>query len=327
MFNESTKQEFIRKYSESESVRARCEKVFNTISAYEESCGADVSCFSEDQIKHILSEKSGLRHSSIFATVRILNDYLSWLERNGFSSKNSRITFDDDDIVQKYRNKMAFGTEHLVRYFDAAFGNISDKSVYITYRCFLWLAFVGLDVHEAMDVRTHDVDTTSMFVRVSGRVVPLYEESIPDFVAAKTLNEFRVINPLAPDKIIMMPRDDGDRLLRRVKRSSGDNANNAQRSISIEIPRCTKRAVDKGLVTARLNYSNIKLSGIFYRMYLREIAGSPVSFLSVAEAELVDDESSGRNLSAKRSRIIRGYERDYEVWKRAYELYVKDSHL
>lgn len=328
MYNETTKQEFIRQYSESEAVRTRCKKIFNRLAEFEESCGVDVSEFSDDQIKRVLSEKAGLRHSSINVTVRILNDYLSWMQHNGHNPKNSKIAFDDNEsIVQKYRNKMAFGVEHLVRYFDAVFGNIADESVYITYRCFLWLAFVGLDVQDAMNVRTYDVDTVGMFVRVGGRTIPLYEESIQDFVAAKVLKSFRVINPLAPDKLIMMPRDDGDRLLRRVKRASGVNVNNAQRTISVEIPRCTKKAVENGLVTARLNFSNVRLSGIFFRMYTREMSGFPVNFLPIVEMDLGAEEMSSRNISSKRARLIKGYESDYAVWKMAYDMYMKDSHL
>lgn len=325
MFNQEVKDAFIEQFSESEPVRKRCLLVFNKIGITEEALGKDMSLFTNDEMSEALAEKASLRRSTLYQTTRIINEYLKWMRGRGERVVCDCVSELDDNVVQNYRNKMVFGIENLLELFDLIFGNFCEDGVYIIYRCYLWLAFIGVNIDEVNDIRTRDVDLDYMRVIVNGREYPLYKESIEDFRKAKTLKEFRMMNTMFPDKEIMMQREDGDRLLRKLKKS-GMGKNNENRGLGSTLTRYTKAAIDSGKTKVKLSYSNVKLSGLFYRMYLREEMGFPVDFKIIAEMDIANEDIHGERRVKKKARIVRDYKNDYAIWKKAYELYKKDSH-
>ncbi len=329
MLNTELKDGFVRQFSESESVRHRCYSVFARLGDFEDKLGKDVYEFTDREMTDVLAQTSGLRRSTQYQTIRIINEYLKWARSNGINVVCNTVSEGDEDVVQNYRKKMVFGVEHLSRLFSAIFGTSGGDGSYIIFRCYLWLAFVGIDFEDAYELRTRDVDTDYMRVLVKGREYPLYKESIPDFKSAKELTAFRLPNHLYPDKVTIVDREDGDRLLRRMKKATNADAGDPANTVGSTIRRYVRDAVcgKKLAVTNTLTYSNVKLSGLFYRMYLREEMGFPVDFKLIAEMDIANDDISGRRRIAKKSRIVAGYKEDYAVWKRAYELYRKDSHL
>lgn len=330
MYNASFKNKFIRSFTESKAVRDYCITLFNTSEQYEREYKKDLSEFSSDQMRVIFLKRSGIRKSTRATLTNVINAYLLWAKENGRNVIcNVKKDMVGDDVI-KFRSKVVFSPKHLNDYMDVVFGAIEEQTVGVVYRCFLWLAFCGLDLRDSQRLTESDIDLDYMRVMVNGKEVPLYSESIPAFKAIKGLKELRVINPHLPESTIFVERECGDRLLRTSRRIGISKAeyDNETRSISNEITRKTRKAFDSGLVKSRLSYNNVRLSGIMYRMYLRESMGMEPDFSIIAAIEMADDvfENKG-SYFAKRSRIINNYKRDYEVWKQAYEMYREDSLL
>lgn len=331
MFNEDQKTAFIQSYTSKKETIQSFVKMFNSAEEYEERFQKDLSQFTNSEMSAFFTEKSGLRNTSKVSMSSRINRYLSWAKNNGINVVCDRIQCDDDDTVEKFRNKMVFNPDHLNRYMDVVFGDISERTNGLLCRCYLWLAFCNVDIADAERLRDSDVDINLMRVLVHGREVPLYEQAVPAFAELKNLDELRVFNPLYPDKVIMKQREDGDRFLRgakvagisRVEIQDGERGNT-----SGEVKRKTKKAIDAGLVSARINFTTVKLSGIFYRMYIREEMGIKVDFSVITSMEMAGKSfSSNRVFNAAKHRIKSGYERDYDLWKRAYMLYKEDSLL
>lgn len=331
MFNDDKKQIFIKAYYNKQGAIDRITKLFNSSERYERQFGKDLAEFSDEELLELLNNIGGFRNSSKNTSCFLINKYLRWARDNGFRVVCDGVKSDDDAAVMKFREKMIFNIDHLNRYMDAVFGEIDECTSGLLCRCYFWLAFCGVDIADAERLCDEDVDVDLMRVMVRGHEVPLYEEAIPAFKKLKSLKELRVFNPLYPDKIIMMQRESGSRLLRGAKRAgvSQEMVQDGKRgNMSGEVQRRTKKAVEKGLVTSRINYSTVKMSGTLYRMSVREEMGIKPDFSYLAEAHLKGKTfSSSASYNASFFRIKKNYDSDYAVWKRAYELYKEDSHL
>lgn len=331
MFNEEQKQKFIHYQTESESARNGIAKVFGTLERFEVELGKDLAEFTDEEMCETFSRGVGLRNSTRTSYGYIVNRYLEWAKKQGVDVVCNEIKIDSDTLVERYRQKMVFSPEHLNRYMDAVFGGTDDCSAGLICRCYLWLAFCGVDIMDAERLDARNVDIDQMRAVVNGREVPLYAESIKAFRVLKNSDEIRVINSLYPDKLIMMQREDGTRLLRGQKRVGVSKAvikEGEHGNLSGEVQRRTRKAVDAGVVTARLNFKNVKLSGVFYRMYAREEMGIKPDFTVIAAFDLRDKKfASNLSYNSSISRIRTAYKKDYALWKSAYELYKEDSHL
>lgn len=331
MFNEDQKLAFIQSYTSKDSTIKAIVKLFNSSEAYEKALNKDLSLFTNEEMTKFFTERSGMRSNSKIQTASYINRYLVWSKNNGIKVVCSEIRVDKDATITTFRNKMVFNPDHLNRYMDAVFGDISDMTNGLLCRCYLWLAFCNVDMADAERLHDSDVDVDLMRVVVRGKEYPLYEQAISAFKTLKGLDEFRIFNPLYPDKIITKPREDGTRFLRGTKVagvSKIEIQDDERGNMSGEVKRKTKKAIDNGLVVARINYRTVKLSGVFYRMSLREEMGMPADFTSLTLLELQDKEfPNNLRYNSAKHRIKSGYERDYALWKQAYQLYKEDSRL
>lgn len=330
MFNEELKNEFIHKMTDSHTSISRGSKLFSLSCPYEEKFGKDLCEFTDEEMTEFFSNKGGMRRATRVESEYLINKYLAWAKQNGFNVVCSGVKYDENVLVQRYRDKVVFNPDHLNRYMDAVFGSVDDGTSGLVCRCYLWLAFCGVDIESAMRLDESNVDIKLMRVVVNGREVPLYAEAIDSFARLKPLTEFRVFHPNYPDKVIMVPRESGTRFLRGAKRSGISKAELDEKrfTLSAEVKRRTGTAVKKGIVTTRLNFSNVKLSGVFYRMSIREAMGIKPDFSAVAALD-IEGKTFASNLSynSSISRIRVAYTKDYELWKAAYELYKEDSRL
>lgn len=331
MFNEDQKIAFIESVTSKNGTVLSYSNMFNAAEQYETKFQKDLALFTNEEMTEFFTSWSGMRNTTKVSKASYVNKYLSWAKKNGIHVVCDKVVCNDKETVMKFRNKMVFSPEHLDRYMDAVFGSISDQTNGLLCRCYLWLAFCGVEMSDAERLHESDVDVRLMRVLVKGREFPLYEQSISAFAELKGLDELRVFNPLYPDKVIMKKREDGTRFLRGAKStgvSKVEILDGERGNTGGEVKRKTKKAFDLGVVNARINYSTVKLSGIFYRMHLREEMGIKVDFSIITALDMEGRSfSSNRVFNAAKHTIMSGYERDYDLWKAAYQLYKEDSHL
>ena len=327
MFNEEVKNAFLRTICK-ESVRDHISLIFRNSSEFEQEFGKDLSEFNNDEIQRLFNKYGGARHSAKITFTGHLSRYLDWASQNGFNviCDLSKIDIIGDSVA-KFRAKMVFSPEHLNRYMDAVFGSVDNETVGVAYRCYLWLAFCNVDLDDAMELRTSDVDIDLMRVMVSGREIPLYKESIRAFELAKTLKRFRVIKSNTTAEIYA-DREDGTRLLRASKRAGVSKKDYDSRLMTGEVARNIRFAYKKGIIQTRIGYSTVRLSGIFYRALLREQMGMEPNFQAIVDMEMADYQAATNlNYNSRKCRLLGNYKRDYEIWKMAYAMFEEDSHL
>lgn len=333
MLDWGIKEDIIAESYGTESGRKSLRRLLLAAEKYEKEYGKDLSEFNKEEMQRFINENAGRKHSSIVSFVSRLTHYIDSAKKRGVNpSCDLRSDIDlDGDRVRKFLRTVVFSPSHLNDYLNAVFGDTNDGTVAaVIYKCFFWLAFYDIDENDALSMDESAVNLESKNIIIAGRDIPLYEESYDVFKLAKTLKTLNVFRS-GVNKPSVCQRDDGSRLLRCSKRSGVSKAgHDGSRRMTKEISTYIKSAIDNGSITARIRYFDTRMSGVFYRAFLREQMGMDPGFNAIVARQLSDPDyhpSSNLVYNAKKSRLLKQYKEDYALWKSARELFEKDSHL
>lgn len=255
-----------------------------------------------------------------------MREYVRWCVDNHIDGATLAIMNVDFGSVglDKMRRQSVANPQHLQRYLDSIFEKESEGTVDVVYRCFFWLAYMGVMREEdALSIDVSDVDFEDMAIHFNGRDYPFYREAIPSIKKCVTLESFRYIHPKYNPTV--KERAHGTKLLRGFSDT-----------LSLQAFRnmiCRKEKARKSLLAGAeedrsldlsLSFDRVWLSGRFFSMLENERSGMSVDFTYLAEEFMEGKEynlSSGRNtIEAKKRWIARDYLRDYEQWKLAHSV-------
>lgn len=306
MYNEERKVKFL---SETKKSPAFGKSIFRATEPIEQQYGVDLVMLPTEALQSVVNERLGIRTRSVGTAIVFLRSYFTWCKENGYEV-GSGIDGLEIETGEKIRATMVSSPKHLELLLDKVFTPVQEETMDCIYRCFLWLAFSGLEDVEAMDVKTSEIDFEQMLIHHGDKDYELYKEAIPAFKKACSLTEFVYINPKYSKKVTRN-RFPGEYLMRGVR--------------SEKISLMTMRTIigthfrDNGI---KISYSRIHLSGVFYRMYEMERAGMPVDFSGIAiERTNRIDRQYSENYSRRKvtASIEQDYIDDYASWKRAFE--------
>lgn len=326
MYNQEQKERFASECSKSDSMRTSLHVLFEATGKYEEEYGKDICQMNEDELSRVLPEIFGYRASSKRARIAFLRSYIRWcVDNNVPGSCLAYMNIDLDSIgIDKLRRQTVASPQHLQRYLDSILAKESEDTVDVVYRCFFWLAYMGIMREEdALTVDESDVDFEDMAIHFNGKDYPFYREAIPAIKKCVNLKSFRYSHPYYGS--VYKPRADGTALLR------GINGVMTIKVIRIRICNLVKarKYLPKGMENDKsldlsLSYDRVWLSGRFFTMLENERSGMSVDFKYLAEESMAGKEynlSSGRNLiGAKVRQKAMDYKIDYERWKQAYSV-------
>lgn len=319
MYNEALKTEFISEYSKGDIAIARLSNtVFGITEPFEEQWGADICTRSTEELQPVVDHMIGLRGRSKMGKITVLRDYVKWCISKQVPGACDGMLKVGTEGLEKIRRQMVANPLGLQAYLDALCEPEKMRTMDNIYRCYYWLAYAGLSEEDILQVKTSDVDFTTLTIRYNDLEYPMYRESLPAFKNCVTLNSFVYKNPLY-SKVIDRDRVPGDLLIRGVKQQP------SSKTLRVELSRRANKAVnERHTTTLRLSHFRVWLSGLFYQMYEREKAGYPVDFLDAARRF-----SNGKEYNLKSSRntqdaivrrIATEYLNDYQRWKMAFQL-------
>lgn len=312
MYNEEQKKRFIAQYSTKISVREACADMFKATEKYEAELGSDLCAMSSQQISGILSDiTASVRSRSSNMRITFLREYARWCMSENIPGACDGILNASVDNLKRLKEQMVSSPLHLQRWLDAVFEPESAETTDNVYRCFLWMAFAGIEAQDdILRLTARDVNLENMTVHLDGKEYPIYREALPSVRNCTKLTEFFY------KKQSYQMRIYSNQLLRGIRSDQTvvDIRNILTRKITA--------AIKDGRTNMRLTTYRIWLSGTFYRMYERELAGFPVDFSSVA-ANHIRVEYRGKDLPVDGKlrknilRVSREYTIDYERWKSA----------
>lgn len=326
MYNQTQKERFVSECSKTESMRTSLHVMFEALGKFEEEYGKDFCQMNKEELQVVLSEIVGYRSKSKRARSSFLRSYSQWCVDSNIPGACLAVMDVDFDAVglDKFRRQTVASPQHLQRYLDTVFEKESEDTVDVVYRCFFWLAYMGIMKEEdALLIDESDVDFENMAIHFKGKEYPFYREAIPSIKRCVNLKSFRFIHPnYAP---ILKPRASGTLLLR-----------GSQDAMTVQVFRsriCMKARTKKFLTENQkndksldlsLSFDRVWLSGQFFTMLENERSGMSVDFTYLAEEFMAGKEynlSSGRSLIGAKTRRMAGeYQKDYERWKQAYSV-------
>lgn len=317
MYNEELKTRFIREYTKSISMADACVRAFDAMEPYEDEWGVDFCTKSEADLAPVIEKLVGFRVRSRWQRIIIFQKYVKWCIVNKVNGACDGMLKVDNVGLGKVRTQMIANPTQLQVYLDVICDPESEQTTDNVYRCFYWMSYSGMSEDEILAARITDVDFENMIIRSGHNEYEIYRESLPAFKNVVTLTEFVYKHPnYPPDKIVKRNRVPGSTLIRGIRSTISAPA------IRVELSRRSKDAVDEGLTDKQLSHNRVWLSGLFYRMHQRELAGIPVDFSGEASRFMEGKTyklDTGRNTQeAKKRAIVNDYLQDYERWKAAF---------
>ncbi len=326
MYNQELKEQFVSAYSKNESKRRSLYNIFEALGKYEEKLSKDFCQMNDEELNYVLQELMGYRARSKTTRGSSLRAYARWCFDNQIpGAMRSMESIDFDRIgLDKMRRQSVASPQHLQRYLDSVFEKESEGTVDVVYRCFFWLAYMGIMKEEdALSIDISDVDFEDMAIHFNGKDYPFYREAIMSIKKCATLESFRYLHPNYEP--VIRERAPGTKLLRGFKDVPSIHAfRNTICRKERERKFCTAVMKNDKSLDLSLSFDRVWLSGRFFVMLENERSGMSVDFTYLAEEFMEGrkyDLSHSRNLiGAKKRQVARDYLRDYEQWKQAYSV-------
>ena len=305
---EQQKQIFLTK-AKSRDLLAR--RLFRDAIRYEEKFGKDLSQFDNLELQKFLEENYGTEEVPLYRAVEIVRQYCVFLENKGMVSEKPSGAWKwiHADQVDEARATMYAGPLHLASVLDRVFSPLSENSVDLLYRCYLWLAFAEVPNNIVPLLRRADVDLLNRRVIINGESFRIYEEAAPVFAKVKELDAFKVVE-YKGDAYIQRKYPE---MFFSFKERGEYNPERKLKTMKIRLSDLSRET------GATLNYSTVRSSGMFYRVFELERS---MCIKSPDEALVPFDMrgSAKKNEGGADQRTRKNLLTRYEAWKKAFEV-------
>lgn len=305
MYNEIRKQKFMDEMTES-TVFGR--SVFNTTEPYEQDAERDLCELPTETLQNIVDRNFGSRLRSIEKTISYMRLYVTWCKEHGYPVRDGIYSV-KAQMDEKMKRYMVASPKHLQAVLDKSFLPVESETVDCIYRCYIWMAFAGMDDRDTIDVRVDEVNFGTMLIEHDGRSFELYRESIPAFRMSCEATEFKYQH-VKPTYTKVRERFPGEFLMRGI------------RSDKLKLT-TIKSVVQKAFNSngIELTYTSIRRSGLFYRAYETERLGFKVNFddfvlESISKSSVMSANDSRRRKAAYIAE--RDLFSDYACWKAVF---------
>lgn len=317
MYNAEIKDKFIRESNLTESRRKFCCSLFEAISKYEEQWGADICTQSVEFVQPVVDAVSGFQHRSSLTAISNLRKYAKWCLDNNIPNATDTLLRIKNVGDSKLKNQMLSNPLHLQRYLDCICAPENAKRIDNTYRCYYWLAYSGMSEDDIFLVKSSDVDFLRRIIRYNGYEYPIYEPAIPALMNCVNMTSFISTSAAASIDKPFITRGEGEILIRGTKPYVTSS------TFRPMLSRLSTKAVEQGSTSLKISYNRVWLSGLFFRMHERELAGYDVSFKGVVLEQLMkkypDKPLGDHNITYIRQKSSK-YLLDYKRWKKVFNI-------
>lgn len=306
MYNEELKNKFIAECASTDSLAKRARYLFNGSERFERLYNKDLCAISEENIGEVVENIVGVRLGTQTVDLSMLRKYTRWCLGNNVDGACDALLGKQNVDVQKLRDTMVDSPKGLQDLFDYALPPESDGKADNLSRGYFWMAFMGLDEKESVQITSDHVDLKNRVIRFNQKEYPIYNESIPTFRHLCVANFFFYEYAT---REAMVPRSVGNKILRGIGESPEPNSGSIRRSVNRKL---SSAVVDRKI---SIKYSSLRLSGILYRMHQEEVA---TGICDIKKWLLAYDPDVNELENRRRNRREEEFRTDYERWKIAF---------
>lgn len=298
---------------EAEKNRIAMINFFNRLEVVEDDIGKDFSMMNFDEIKLVLSVLCRRTIKYQITVISNLKRYLQWCITNGCSldRENRLICIKPTDVDYSLSHKMSMvkDEEQLGAYLDIVLKVMKEETSDNMYRTILYLVFSGFNLSEIIEITDDKVDIENGTIRHNENLVQLSEKCIEivkyykgmtHFVAAVGNNSERSIEIIKTGHLIE----------RTVK-----SRISMKETLSVSISNIFTELKEHEGHLLSITLNNLWLSGVFYRMYEKEVSTGMLCF-----DEYLMKFQDSINGAYSPSIIEDECRLEYERWKKAFGL-------
>lgn len=287
------------------------------IEKFEDAYDKDVCEFGQLELQALCDDMLGMRNSSKNVRLVVLKTYLRWCKAHGYGLAYDLLPNVDLDGLSKWRDKMVSGPDDLQAVLDQAFDKEELETQDNVYRCWLWLAFLGVARCDCGLMACYDVDLANDVIRYGEYQLPICKEALECVYNCTLLTSFNVLHSRYMNGIgERRDRVTGDGLLRGTR---------ADYEVTTMVP-LVSRSLSKS--HRHLTYDNVRLSGTFYRKYIEEVeTGTEPDFTDDGVQRIVGslyyppyNYTNDADFQRKLRHRIKDFRTDYSLWKKAFGL-------
>lgn len=314
MYNEELKLRFIQDSVLSPAATVTTCNVFKFFEKFENEWGADLCTRTAEQLQPVFDNLVGLRINARWAKMMVVKRYVKWCLANNVPGACDGALKVTNIGIEKVKRQTVANPAHLQRCLDLTFANEDLLTIDNLYRCFLWLAYSGMEEEDIYTLKCSDIDLANMEVKYRRRnnTLPLYRESMKSLRHCSTCTEFRVMHPMYTYPVYQS-RLAGDKLMRGLKCELG------WKQVRVAISKKVRESYPKTGI--QLSYTRVRLSGIFYRAEELERFGREPDFTQYVVYQMDGKEyklGPGKTQTVKYRQLLKDYNDDYLRWKLAW---------
>ena len=308
MFNEELKNQYLQEHSDSEYTTIRVKRLFENLAEYEARWNADICTKSEQELRGVIEKVIGVRTSNRATVLSALRSYARWCISNDVPGACDGLLKIQDFGLENLQSSMVASPQHLQDILNRVFPPESERQLENIYRCFFWMAFMGIYEEDSVKITYEDIRPWSKTVEFDGIQYKIYEQAVPVFehlssatVLTCDFVRFKKVKDRAPGKLLLRGVKTGDELDLSAFRHSAC--------------REFRFAAERDPSIIRLNYRNVWLSGLFWRAYEAESNNEKYDFYDIIKGQY-----KCKKLPTVRrlQQINRDFEEDYQRWKAAF---------
>lgn len=315
MYNREQKEAFIRQYAKNRISETTVKSFFKRSAPFEEKLKKDLGLFTSSDLQELFNSFDDITRNTVMLYRTCYRSYIRWGTDCGkdWTDQLGSVSV----VFQSPATKFVGSPEHLEAELNRRFLPESDMSVDNIYRAYYWLAYAGVRESDAISLTGAHIHSREGEIVYNNRTYPIYDQAAECLANCATMTSFKVhiVRKGAP-YIRTLNRTDGDQLLRSTRNLCGSRQWYNQMINYHPIPN------ESEFIT--LQYLYIWKSGIFYRMYERELAGIPVDFSDSARLYIEGREYNLNSLHGRIryriQRVDKQMREEYMIWKEAFAL-------
>lgn len=309
MYNAELKQKFLDAHTGwNEASRTNGYRTFQRAQSTEEKYDCDICRMNHDQFLETVAAASGFRSLSKQAISSFLMAYVRWCASTNVEGAEVTSKTAQYKAAESCKGVLVSGPEHLKEILDIAYGFDSVNKVSVQVRAALWLAFAGVRISDAVNLKATDILLNEQ-TAITGRGRFHYESIGADNISACVI--LTCFSTVKNTKEVLLPRAEGNQLLRGLRGELSLDTLKERISRELGAPYKQKK------IDTKITYDRILLSGLFWRTYNGEDISHGIQRI-YGKAKSAMDETPLRSLTVEKERRFRAkvklYKKDYQVW-------------
>ena len=322
LYNEEDKKEYIDfEGRNSDSVRRYFQRIYEKKKEYKK----DIYEMNRDELFDTITSLNIRREESRSHFISLMRGYITWAKLYGKTNNESHINNITPESINSHeiiKTQMLKSPEQLEQILNNNLDFVDYENRAKRDSLIFWLLYCGLELEEIQALKKDSLDyenkiittNTGKKIKADDKIAELWEHCVKmDYLEKKNSRAADAVRKFDISEYTKQYLAENDYLLRPVSRNKDTNDFMPMATLRAVVHSVFQDDSDDEKSNLKISPSNIRNSGIFYRLYMLESIGIEITPAVVAENFYIEYKNKLElPLKTRKWRI------DYDDWKHAF---------